>query len=316
MSQLRLMTNLRLVSRLCVAVGILVSLLSLPLGGVPIQTQVVLALIALAVGIPHGAVDHLITLPSLTRLQSVLFLVGYLATVGLVIWGILTNNLLGFQMVVLMSAIHFGLGDTAFVSEIDKQSALSRNLPRVVFLVASGFTPVVIPLVSSLSSQALMAVKPSLVGWAGSLAPLIFIAMVVIDTMAIVWMLLVKRYQEAVDLGLLFALALFAPPLIAFAFYFGLWHALRHTARVSLELRSSKERHNEDDPKGAFAKAFLAGVPALIAVLVFTVYLGVSQGFSLSQDLLWYLLVVVWALTVPHMLLTLRLDVKALRTSA
>ncbi len=49
-------------------------------------------------------------------------------------------------------------------------------------------------------------------------------------------------------------------------------------------------------------------------MLAFTIYLGVTQGFNISQELLWYLLVVVWALTVPHMALTLRLDVKALRT--
>jgi hypothetical protein len=49
-------------------------------------------------------------------------------------------------------------------------------------------------------------------------------------------------------------------------------------------------------------------------VLALTIYLGLTQGFNISQELLWYPLVVVWALTVPHMALTLRLDVKALRT--
>jgi hypothetical protein len=48
-------------------------------------------------------------------------------------------------------------------------------------------------------------------------------------------------------------------------------------------------------------------------VVGFAIILGLSRGFDLGQQLLWYLLVVIWALTVPHMALTLRLDVKALR---
>jgi hypothetical protein len=60
----------------------------------------------------------------------------------------------------------------------------------------------------------------------------------------------------------------------------------------------------------------LAGIPALILVLGFVVYLTLTRGTDLSTELLWYGLVVVWALTVPHMLLTLRLDVKALGSSA
>ena len=56
-------------------------------------------------------------------------------------------------------------------------------------------------------------------------------------------------------------------------------------------------------------------MPALFVVIIFTVVLGLVQGFEFGQDLLWYLLVVIWALTVPHMALTLRLDMKALRSS-
>jgi hypothetical protein len=60
----------------------------------------------------------------------------------------------------------------------------------------------------------------------------------------------------------------------------------------------------------------MAGVPALVLVLVSTIILGLSQGFNLNQELLWYLLVVIWALTVPHMALTLRLDIKALKLNS
>lgn len=307
------MQSLRTLSRFFAAAGILVAVFFGPFAGIPIELQVTLALVALAIGIPHGAVDHLITLPSLTTVQRIAFMTSYLALVGLVIWAILSANVLGFQLVVLMSAIHFGLGDAAFVSELNVRKSDSRPFPKLPFAIASGFTPVVIPLVSAQSTQALEAVNPSLVDWSMGTAPFLFVAMTSISCGAIIWMLIAKRYQEALDLGLLLALALIAPPLLAFAIYFGLWHAMRHTVRVSLELRKSQAAHAEGRPAKAFWQAVLAGIPALILVLGFVVYLALTTGTNLSQELLWYGLVVVWALTVPHMLLTLRLDIKALR---
>jgi len=312
-SELSLMRNLRTLSRIFAAAGILVAVFLGPFEGIPIELQVGIALAALTIGIPHGAVDHLITLPSLTLGQRVVFFTSYLAIVGLVIWAILSVNVLGFQLVVLMSAIHFGLGDASFVSELNSRKGDTKPFPKVPFALASGFTPVVIPLVSSQSTQALEAVNPNLVGWSMGFAPVLFIAMTAISCGAIIWMLVVKRYQEAIDLGLLLALSLMAPPLIAFAIYFGLWHAMRHTVRISLELRKSQVAHSEGRPAKAFWQAVLAGVPALVLVLGFVLYLALTQSADLSADLLWYGLVVVWALTVPHMLLTLRLDVKALR---
>lgn len=313
-SEIKLMRNLRAISRYSILFGIVSAALFLPFGGMPIESQVLLALVALTIGIPHGAVDHLITVPKFASLKMAAFLAGYLAVVGLVIWLIFSVNLLGFQLVVLMSAIHFGLGDAAFIAELDKREGNKPKFPKPAYVIASGFTPVLIPLVSTQSTEALTAVNPELINWAGALAPALFIAMVAITAGSILWMLLAKRYQEAVDLALLLTLVLVAPPLVAFAFYFGLWHALRHTARVSLELESAQEQHNKEASWGAFGQAVWAGVPALVLVLGFTIFLGLTQGFNLSQELLWYLLVVIWALTVPHMALTLRLDVRALRS--
>lgn len=306
------MQNLRTMSRLCASAGILVALFFGPFAGIPIELQVGLALAALTIGIPHGAVDHLITLPSLTASQRIVFFASYLALVGLVIWAILSFNVLGFQLVVLMSAIHFGLGDAAFVSELKARKSDPRPFPKLLFALASGFTPVVLPLVSSQSTQALEAVNPNLVDWSMGFAPALFVAMTTISSVAIIWMLVVKRFQEAIDLGLLLVLSLIAPPLLAFAIYFGLWHAMRHTARVSLELNKSQKAHSEGRPAKAFWQAVLAGVPALFLVLGFVVYLALTDATDFNAELLWYGLVVVWALTVPHMLLTLRLDIKAL----
>jgi Brp/Blh family beta-carotene 15,15'-monooxygenase len=315
-SELALLRNLRTISRYSIVLGLLISLTLKVLGAFPIELQVVLALIALAVGIPHGAVDHIVTVPKFSRLKTILFFAGYLGVVALAIYGILAQNSIGFQLVVLMSAIHFGVGDAAFISEIDQRAKSKRSFPKWIYAIAAGFIPVVIPLVSAESTQALQRVNPKLIAWSGSLAPAIFIATVGLAGISILAMVIAKRWQEVLDLSLLTALALIAPPLVAFAFYFGLWHALRHTGRLTLELASSQLKHKAGLSSAAFFKAFLAGIPALIATVAFALFLGLTRNLQLGQDFLWYLLVVVWALTVPHMALTARMDLRALRPSS
>ena len=310
-SELKLLNRLRQISRLGILFGIVVGLVHLLTGGLSIQAQVVLALIALAVGIPHGAVDHLVTVPKMASLRMVLFLSGYLAVVGLAIWFILSLNLLGFQLVVLMSAIHFGIGDAAFISEIDSRSSRKR-FSKIPYALAAGFTPVLIPLVNPQSAEALAAVNPALIGWSGVFESYLYFAMIGIALAGIVWMLLNSRFDNALDIGLLLIISITAPPLVAFAFYFGFWHALRHTGRLTLELPKSLNAHQAKQTAKAFWSSVNAGVPALVVVIAFTIGLALTIGLNLSTEFLWILLVVIWALTVPHMALTARLDARAL----
>lgn len=312
LSERKLLVQLRTVSRFSIVLGLFLSIPLTVFFPNELGWQIALALIALTIGIPHGAVDHIVTVPKFASLKMALFLIGYLAVTGLVIWFILSANLIGFQLVVLMSAIHFGIGDASFISELDRRQG-NGDFPKVWYALAAGFTPVVLPLVSNQSSAALEEVNPNIRDWAFGFAPSLFVIFVALNLAVTLLMLLKKRNQEALDLALLLGISLIAPPLVAFAFYFGLWHALRHTGRLSLELPASLKAHAVDRPGLALWQAVLAGIPALILVIGFTFWLGLSGGgFSLPKDLLWYLLVVIWALTVPHMALTARLDAKAM----
>lgn len=310
--ELRLLNRIRAVSRYLIATGILISIPLATFFENAIELQVAVALIALAVGIPHGAVDHIVTVPKFEALKMVLFLAGYLGIVALVILAILTQNLLGFQLIVVLSAIHFGIGDASFIAETGDRAGRT-GFPRFSYAFAAGFIPVMIPLTSPLTAQALQEVNPVLIGWAGQYTDLVYWFFVSFGILAILRQLMAKRFDAAIDLGLLLGLSVIAPPLVAFAFYFGFWHAFRHTGRLTLELKSSQLSFEAGRAGLAFWKAVWAGVPALILVLGFTIWLGVTQGFDLSQQLLWLLLVVIWALTVPHMALTARLDIRALR---
>ena len=307
-----LFKRVRLFSTISVILGILLSLLfSDLLGESSMGWQVAIAVTALAIGIPHGALDHLVTLPKAQPKKMAFFIVVYVAVAVVAVIGILQFNTIGFIIVLFMSAIHFGIGDSAFINEIDKRSDAEKKLNRWFYIPAAGFTPVFIPLVNSASTEALASVNPALINWHQGFDSQILFAVTAFAVLAILVMIIGKRNREALDLALLLLLAHLAPPLIAFAVYFGCWHAMRHTARLTLSLPRSLENLNQGNLRNAFSQAVIPGLPALIGTFVVAGAMALS-GRDFSDEFFWMALVVVWALTVPHMVVTAKLDRAAL----
>jgi Brp/Blh family beta-carotene 15,15'-monooxygenase len=313
--KLKVFNRIRTLSSAAVAVAIALSILfSQWLGADSLNWQIVLATIALAVGIPHGALDHLVTLPRSAPIRMAIFVVIYVAIALLAIYAILKWNVWGFIFVVVMSATHFGIGDSAFLNELDSlKNPTGARIPAWLYAPAAGLLPVAIPLVNSRSSEALTKVNESLVDWHQGYTTEIILAVTAITTLCLLGLLQRKRYRDALDISLLAALASVAPPLVAFAVYFGCWHALRHTARLTSLLPNSESAYLRGRPGQAFIAAVIPGLPALFGTIIF---IAVLAGFSqqdLSDKFLWLTLVTIWALTVPHMLVTAKLDRAALK---
>jgi Brp/Blh family beta-carotene 15,15'-monooxygenase len=239
------------------------------------------------------------------------FIIVYVAVAIIAVIGILNFNIVGFILVLFMSAIHFGIGDAAFINEIDKRAGASQKLNRWFYIPAAGFTPVFIPLVNSASTEALASVNPALINWHKGFDSEILLTITIFSIVAIAVMAFGKRYREAVDLTVLLLLAHLAPPLIAFAVYFGCWHAMRHTARLTLSLPRCVENLTQGMLRKAFSNAVIPGLPALIGTFVVAGLLTLS-GQDFTDEFFWMALVVVWALTVPHMAVTAKLDRAAL----
>ena len=307
-----LFNRVRLFSTVSVSLAILTSLIfSDLLGSSSMSWQVVIAVIALAIGIPHGALDHLVTLPKAQPKKMALFIIVYVAVAIVAVIGILKFNIVGIIVVLFMSAIHFGIGDAAFINEIDKRSEGTKKLNRWFYIPAAGFTPVFIPLVNSASTEALASVNPALINWHQGFDSQILFTVSIFALLAIGVMVFDKRYREALDLIVLLLLAHLAPPLIAFAVYFGCWHAMRHTARLTLSLPRCVENITQGMLRKAFSNAVIPGLPALIGTFVVAGLLALS-GRDFTDEFFWMALVVVWALTVPHMAVTAKLDRAAL----
>jgi len=92
-----LFKRVRFFSSIAAAVGILLTLIfSELLNTSSMGWQVVIAIIALAIGIPHGALDHLVTLPKAQPKKMALFIVIYVAVAVIAVIGILQFNTIGF----------------------------------------------------------------------------------------------------------------------------------------------------------------------------------------------------------------------------
>jgi len=311
--ELELFLKVRKFSRFAIGFAIVISFIFAQLiESSDITWQVVVALIALAVGIPHGALDHLVTLPRSSATKMAVFIFIYVAVAIAAVVALLTWSVIGFIGVVVMSAVHFGIGDAAFISEIDRRSVDRKPFQKYLYAAAAGTLPVVIPLVSEKSNSALEKVNPELLDWHQGLNNDLMLWTMVLTAVVLLRLVQKRRDGEAIDLVLLYLLAVTAPPLVAFAVYFGCWHALRHTARLTLTLPSSQAAFAEGNLKRAFIKAVLPGTPALIGTFVVAAAIVIFRGDSLDDQFLWVSLVVVWALTVPHMAVTARLDRQAL----
>lgn len=271
--------------------------------------QVWLALGSLAIGVPHGALDHLVTVPGMRPIRMTIFISGYVAVAAISVWAILHWPLWGFLFVLAMSVIHFGMGDASFIRQSNEMSL--QNVPWWVYGPVAGALPVIVPLAYTGGTQALAVINPVLINWHFGANQEILLITLTFAVIAIIWLILTKNFLEARDLILLGTLALTTPPLVAFAAYFGLWHAMRHTARLSLEISAAKKFVEI----GAWVKALwrvtLPGIPALIGTMAVAWFITANDGWAAGKYL-WIALVVVWALTVPHMALTWRLDRKVL----
>ena len=309
----RLFNATRSYSQLSVSIAVILSLLFAAFyGSDNLNWQISLAVIALIIGIPHGSLDHLVTLPKDAPVKMALFVLIYVLIAVAAVWAILKWNVLGFQLVVIMSAAHFGVGDAAFIAESERLNNGARKslIDRLIYAIPAGLLPVFIPLTSEQTNSALAEVNPKLINWAGSSANTIHLLVLLTATISLLILVIKKDMKSATDLALLSLLATLTPPLVAFAIYFGLWHALRHTARLTLNLNKSEIAFQNNQPVRAFMQAVLPGIPALIGTFIVAAILAAANPDN--SRLLWSILVVIWALTVPHMMVTAKLDKGAL----
>ncbi|MEX5719609.1 Brp/Blh family beta-carotene 15,15'-dioxygenase [Geodermatophilus maliterrae] len=261
----------------------------------------------LLVGLPHGAVDHLVPAWRLHRRPARLaaFALGYAAPAA-VAW-LLFRAAPGpaLAVFVLVSAGHFGSGETAFADLRAGRPVRRAALPAAVL----GALVLLVPLVRG-AREAAPVVAAAVPGSDGVLPPAVGTAVLVVVLPAAaalaVGLLLETRWPEAAEVGVLLVLVLVVPPLAAFGVWFGCWHSVRHVARVL----AADPANAADLAAGRLAAplrrfALAAALPTAAALVVLAVLWSAADG---EGDLLATTLPLLAALTLPHVLVVAWLD--------
>ncbi|GAA3726468.1 hypothetical protein GCM10022225_04480 [Plantactinospora mayteni] len=200
----------------------------------PVSSSPLPTLLGLLLGLPHGAVDHLVPgwLGSARRLPVRLaVLLGYAGTAGAALCAFLARPaaaLLGF---LVLSVVHFGAGDEAFRAE--REGVRPRLRPFGV--LAYGGPPVVLPL-ALWPEQVDPLLERVAAGSTALLTAEVRAGALLLTALAITVTALRDlargRRGDVAQLGVLTAVFVVVPPTCAFGVYFAAWHSLRHVARL------------------------------------------------------------------------------------
>lgn len=272
------------------------------------------ALIGAALGIPHGAVDHLIPwwwssrTPGSTRSLAV-FAALYAATATVAITAFLRAPTPTLVVFLLLSAVHFGRGEVVTSAE-----RAARQLPRATddWPATSAYGLVVVGLLlwwrPAQTDTLLRPLSPWLADAAVNSRTAGLVVVAVAVTAGLSSLVRARRLGEAAELVLLTATFVLAPPLAAFGIYFGLWHSVRHTGRL-LDLAHGRLCPGGRDgswPAAARLLARSAALPTAAAMAAVGVLWTARDLAGLQAEV-----AVLLALTFPHAGVVWALDRRA-----
>ncbi|WP_265109041.1 Brp/Blh family beta-carotene 15,15'-dioxygenase [Halosolutus halophilus] len=302
-------------------------------GSPPLAYQYVpLALSVVVLGLPHGAVDHLVlprargdpvTARSLAFVGLLYLLVG---TAYAVVWFLAPAA--AFVLFIFVTVVHWGQGDVYALLALVGAEHLEARLGRLLALVVRGGIPMLVPLFAFPAQYAFVA--ETLVGLfdpdaAAALEPAftppVRTAVAIGFGAAIALALLLGFVRSGPDgrgpwlvdltetIGLVAYFAV-VPPILAIGLYFCFWHALRHSLRTMLVdpvAGAALERGGIGTAWRQFARD---AAPLTAGGLIVLVGIGISVPRTPASvaDVLAVYLVTMAVLTLPHVVVVTLLD--------
>lgn len=204
---------------------------------------VVIVLVAVAVGLPHGALDVVIG-PSMTK--PIVFLGSYLgvASATVLLW--IGFPLLGFGLFFSASWYHFARGDADHHRELGRAGGLSgiSTAGCAIGLPLALHSTTVAPVLSNilLGTATLSSDQVTVIG------VIIAAPSIICGVLAGIAAIRARRFAAVTELTAIAALAAVVHPLVSFALYFSLWHSPRHLIALDVDRRGEADtrRHCGD----------------------------------------------------------------------
>lgn len=261
------------------------------------------------IGIPHGAVDHLVpwwwasqTGPAPRRrpgpMRLTAFVLAYAASAALAFAASLVIPTATYVAFLLLSALHFGRGEAVTTAERAGRAVPGPGEEWATTL-ASGLIVIGLLLWARPhdTAELLRPVSPWLAGAVVGSAAVGLVAVGLSVVSAVAVQLRRRRFLDASELVLLTVAFAVAPPLAAFGLWFGMWHAVRHTGRLLDLARTDRGAAvTSVDWWHAVRRLMVAGaLPTVVALGAVAVLLAVRDVAGLQAEI-----GVLLALTFPH----------------
>ncbi|MEM9775150.1 MAG: Brp/Blh family beta-carotene 15,15'-dioxygenase [Chloroflexota bacterium] len=286
----------------------------------------------LFLGLPHGAIDHLVPYRlknrSFTLRSLVIFLLGYILIAGFygVLWWWATAASAVFF--ILLTWFHWGQGELYIVEKFISPG--NRRFWRsLLLIIVRGGLPMLVPLFafptvyldfvnemisifgpSQQITVSLGALEPFItsVQWIYILVTALYLLIEVID--ASQNDLMRGWYIDTAEIGLLWLFFSFVNPILAVGVYFCVWHSIRHIARLLLIDTASAKYLEEGHFWMASFRFFRDSAPLTIVSLLFLggLYFAIGTVQASTQELIALYLVLISMLTLPHTLVVCWMD--------
>lgn len=288
------------------------------------------ALSLIFLGLPHGAVDHLVPGRlskggvSVQSVAAVALLYAVLATIYLAFWAL--EPVAAFVFFILLTWFHWGQGDlyssVAFLRTLNTAPLALKALS----VLMRGGLPMLVPLLAF--PEVYREVAGSIIGlfadrqvtywiFTPSFRIVAGLTFLIVILVTLAWEYYLSRPQnripwvlEAGEVGFLALYFAIVPPVFAIGMYFCVWHAPRHIARLMLLSRSSSAALQ----KGNFLPALkdfsrdAAPLTAVALLLLAALYFFVPGNVEGAAGLLAVYLVLISVLTLPHVVIVGLMD--------
>ncbi len=280
-------------------------------------------------GLPHGALDHLVPArmgaawgrrpPTLA-----LFLAGYAGLAAAFLWLWTVAPAAAFVGFLVATVLHWGQGDVDFLERFFGRRRAGR-LGHAAAILLRGALPVTVPVLAqpdvaeALFATAAVATGAAAGGGLDLRAPLVIwglgIALFALFATYLfglgrAWHGWRGRFMDVAELFLLAVLFTWVPAYLAIGAYFLAWHSLRHLARLLLLPDAEARAVAEGDLRGPVLRLTRDLIPTTLIALAFLVALTAWSGPRIDGVEGFVALYLVWisALTMPHLAVVAWMD--------
>lgn len=284
---------------------------------------------ALFLGLPHGAVDHIIPnkINSKYKSSQIVILYLILMTLYLILWYL--EPVLSAIIFIIITWIHWGQGDLYVYDSVLNSNHIVGNLQKVLHIIIRGALPMFVPLyfyrpryveiIKSMSEMVAENVNIIISQSVVLSTTFLLICLAAIYILISLYRLFESNwtgkytfFADITEISILLLYFAIVPPVLAIGVYFCLWHSLRHIVRIidiETDMSSSFELRRFITDMRWFARKSIP--TTVISLLLLTgLFFYMSSGNYGIVSMLSVYLIVIAILTPPHFLVVVLMDKK------